>query len=76
MKRRELGEDAVAQVLLDYVTRRYRDFSPGTFVWRQAGRLRHRGFTKVVTPPSMQSPYYDRLPQDWRRVGAAYELAL
>lgn len=70
------GEGAVAQVLLDYVTRRYRDFSPGTFVWRQAGRLRNRGFEKVVTPPSMLAPYYDRLPQDWRPVGASYELSL
>jgi hypothetical protein len=70
------GEGAVAQVLLDYVTLRYRDFSPGTFVWRQAGQLRNRGFRKVVTPPSMLAPYYDRLPQDWRPVGAAYELSL
>ena len=70
------GEDEVAQVLLDYVTPRYRDFSPGTFVWRQAGRLRDRGFQKVVTPPSMRAPYYDNLPQDWRPAGASYELSL
>lgn len=70
------GEGAVAQVLLDYVTPRYRDFSPGTFVWRQAGQLRNRGFQKVVTPPEMLAPYYDRLPQDWRPVGASYELGL
>jgi hypothetical protein len=70
------GEGEVAQVLLDYVTRRYRDFSPGTFVWRQAGQLRNRGFQKVVTPASMLAPYYDRLPQDWRLVGASYELSL
>jgi hypothetical protein len=30
----------------------------------------------VVTPPAMLAPYYDRLPQDWRPVGPAYELAL
>jgi hypothetical protein len=70
------GEGEVAQVLLDYVTPRYRDFSPGEFVWRQATRLRDRGFRKVVTPPAMLAPYYDRLPQDWRPVGPAYELAL
>ena len=63
-------------MLLDYVTPRYRDFSPGEFVWRQATRLRDRGFQKVVTPPAMLAPYYDRLPQDWRPVGHAYELAL
>ena len=63
------GEGEVAQVLLDYVTRRYRDFSPGEFVWRRASRLRERGFRRVVTPPEMLAPYYDNLPQDWRRVG-------
>jgi hypothetical protein len=70
------GEGAVAQVLLDYVTPRYRDFSPGEFVWRRAPLLRSRGFRKVVTPPGMLAPYYDRLPQDWRPVGPAYELGL
>lgn len=70
------GQGEVAQVLLDYVTQRYRDFSPGEFVWRQAARLRDRGFRKVVTPPGMLAPYYDRLPQDWRPVGTAYELGL
>jgi hypothetical protein len=69
-------EGEVAQVLLDYVTPRFRDFSPGEFVWRQASRLRNRGFRKVVTPPTMLTPYYDRLPQDWRPVGRAYELVL
>jgi hypothetical protein len=70
------GEGEVAQVLLDYVTPRYRDFSPGEFIWRHATLLRNRGFRKVVTPPAMRAPYYDRLPQDWRRVGTAYELGL
>jgi hypothetical protein len=70
------GAGEVAQVLLDYVTPRYRDFSPGEFVWRQAPRLRNRGFRKVVTPPAMLTPYYDHLPQDWRQVGPGYELVL
>jgi hypothetical protein len=69
-------EGDVARVLLDYVTQRYRDFSPGEFVWNRTPRLRARGFRKVVTPPEMVAPYYDRLPQDWRAVGAAYELDL
>ena len=34
---REDGE--TAHVLLDYVTPRYRDFSPGEFVWRRSGLL-------------------------------------
>ncbi|MEQ6901172.1 hypothetical protein [Nocardioides sp. YIM 152588] len=66
----------VAQVLLDFVTPRYRDFTPGEFVWRQATGLRDRGFRRVVTPPGMLAPYYDHLPQAWRPVGAAYELEL
>jgi hypothetical protein len=58
--------DGVAQVQLDYVTPRYRDFSPGEFVWRQSLVLRDRGFTRVVTPSSMVDAYYERL--GFRRV--------
>ena len=53
--------DKVARVLLDYVTPRFRDFSPGEFVWRRSGLLRDHGFTRVVTPPGMVGAYYDRL---------------
>lgn len=53
--------DGVAHVQLDYVTPRYRDFSPGEFVWRQSFVLRGRGFTRVVTPSSMVDAYYERL---------------
>jgi hypothetical protein len=55
------ADGPVAQVRLDYVTPRYRDFSPGEFVWRRSGLLREHGFTRVVTPPGMVAPYYDRL---------------
>jgi hypothetical protein len=51
----------VARVLLDYVTPRFRDFSPGEFVWRRSQALRDRGFTKVVTPAHMVGAYYDRI---------------
>ena len=37
------ADGAVARVLLDYVTARFRDFSPGEFVWRRSGLLRDRG---------------------------------
>ena len=37
------AEGDVAHVQLDYVTPRYRDFSPGEFVWRRSGVLRERG---------------------------------
>ena len=65
-----------ARVQLDYVTPRFRDFSPGEFVWRRAPRLRERGFRRVITPPDMVAPYYDRLDQDFRREGASYVLNL
>src|ERR1700755_2153882 len=45
--------DGVARVQLDYVTPRYRDFSPGEFVWRRSTVLRERGFHRVVTPAHM-----------------------
>lgn len=59
-----LGHDAgdgVAQIELDYVTPRYRDFSPGEFVWRRSVALHERGFTRVVTPNRMVGAYYGRM---------------
>ena len=53
--------DGVANVVLDYVTPRFRDFSPGEFVWRKSGLLRESGFTRVLSPAGMVAPYYDRL---------------
>jgi hypothetical protein len=53
--------DGVARVQLDYVTPRYRDFSPGEFVWRRSQVLRRHGFNRVVTPAGMIEPYYERL---------------
>ncbi len=53
--------DGVARVQLDYVTPRFRDFSPGEFVWRHSTVLRERGFTRIVTPPGMVEPYYEKL---------------
>ncbi|HET7760956.1 MAG TPA: hypothetical protein VFL46_01265 [Phycicoccus sp.] len=47
-----------AQVDLDYVTPRFRDFTPGEFVFRRSGLLRAQGFTRVLTPPGMVDPYY------------------
>ena len=69
-------EGDVARVQLDYVTPRFRDFSPGEFVWRRAPRLRDRGFRRVVTPSCMVNPYYDRLDHGFRREGPSYVLDL
>jgi hypothetical protein len=68
------ADGPVARVQLDYVTPRYRDFSPGEFVWRRSGVLREHGFARVVTPPGMVAPYYDRL--GFHREGASYALEL
>jgi hypothetical protein len=64
--------DGTAHVLLDYVTPRYRDFSPGEFVWRKSGLLSEHGIRRVVTPPGMVGAYYDRL--GFRREGESYVL--
>jgi hypothetical protein len=53
--------DGVAQVELDYVAPPFRDFAPGEFVFRRSGVFADRGFTKIVTPPGMVSPYYSQL---------------
>lgn len=63
-----------AHVLLDYVTPRYRDFSPGEFVWRNSGMLADHGYRRVITSPTMVAPYYDRL--GFRREGDSWVLEL
>jgi hypothetical protein len=64
--------DGVAQVELDYVTPRFRDFTPGEFVYRRSGMFRDRGFREVRTAPGMMAPYYARI--GFRQVGDAYRL--
>jgi hypothetical protein len=62
--------DGVAQVRLDYVTPRFRDFSPGEFVWRRDNVLREHGFIRVVTPAAMVGAYYSRLGFEPRQDGS------
>jgi hypothetical protein len=72
-----LARDAghrVAQVDLDYVTPRYRDFAPGEFVYRRSGLFRERGFRRVLTPPGMVQPYFERI--GFRPEGEVYALDL
>jgi hypothetical protein len=69
------ADGETAQVLLDYVTPRFRDFTPGRFVWRQSGLLRDRGFRRVITPPNMVgADYYGRI--GFRREEDAWVLML
>lgn len=62
----------VAQIRLDYVTPRYRDFTPGEFVWRRSGMLTALGVHQVVTPPNMIGAYYDHV--GFRSNGREYVL--
>ena len=68
--------DGVAQVELDYVTPRFRDFSPGEFVYRSSGLFRGKGIRQIVTPPGMVNPYYARLrlPRGRRPLGRRPQL--
>jgi hypothetical protein len=68
------ADDGVARVELDYVTPRYRDFTPGEFVYRRSRLFTDRGCHTVVTPPGMVSPYYEKL--GFRRDGDSYVLDL
>lgn len=67
-------EDGEAQLLLDWVTPRYRDRSPGEFVFGTEGPFRRRGLRRVRTPRGMRAPYYDRL--GFRPEGDHYVLEL
>ena len=66
--------DATAQIELDYVTPRYRDFTPGEFVFRRSGVLHDRGFRQVLTAPGMVAPYYGRI--GFTEAGDRYRLEL
>lgn len=66
--------DGTAQIELDYVTPRFRDFSPGEFVWRRSGLLKEDGYRRVVSPRNMVAPYYDRV--GFRREGDVFVLDL
>lgn len=68
------AQDQVAQIDLDYVTQRFRDFTPGEFVFRRSTLFTDRGFRRVVSPPGMVAPYYSRV--GFRPQGDAYVLDL
>jgi hypothetical protein len=64
----------VARVELDYVTPRFRDLTPGEFVYRRSRLFTSRGYRRVVTPRGMVAPYYPRL--GFRPEGDSYVLDL
>lgn len=62
----------VGQVELDYVTERYRDFTPGAFVWRESGLFAGHGWRTIRTPDAMVGAYYEKL--GFHRDGQAWAL--
>ncbi len=64
--------DGTANVSLDYVTERFRDFSPGTFVYQDSGMFERLGVRRVQAPASAGAPYLQRMGfrqegEDWVR---------
>lgn len=55
--------DGRAQIDLDYVVPKYRDFTPGEFVYRRSDVFTRQGFRQVLAPPRMRdsSPYLTEL---------------
>lgn len=51
----------VATIALDYVTPRFRDFSPGEFVWHRSDLLTGHGIRRVQTGPEQLGDYYRRV---------------
>jgi hypothetical protein len=68
----QLTGDGTANVELDYVTRRFRDLTPGEFVYRRSGLLADLGVRRVTTPPGMVAPYYEGV--GFRRDGDVFVL--
>jgi hypothetical protein len=52
---RDVG-NGIAQVELDYVTPRFRDFTPGEFVYQRSGVFAERGFRRLVAPANVLKP--------------------
>ena len=55
--------DGVAQIELDYVTPKYRDFTPGEFVYRRSGVFARHGFHRLLVPRDVvgAQDYYTRV---------------
>jgi hypothetical protein len=57
------GGPGIARLQLDYVTPRYRDFTPSQFVYERSGWFADHGYRLVVAPPRMarDDPYLQRM---------------
>ncbi|MGB7982756.1 MAG: hypothetical protein WCF36_18400 [Candidatus Nanopelagicales bacterium] len=52
----------VGEVELDYVTERFRDFTPGEFVYRRSGVFADKGFTRLAVQAQPESSaYYEKV---------------
>lgn len=63
------GRDGTGLVVLDWVTPRFRDFTPGEFVYRHTDVFAAHGLRRLVVPtaPPGAVPYLERV--GFRRVG-------
>jgi hypothetical protein len=52
-------QPGTAQVVLDYVTPRYRDFTPAEFVYERSGWFTEHGYDRVIAPVAIaeDDPY-------------------
>lgn len=70
----EIGDagGGIGVVLLDWVTKRFRDFTPGEFVHRRSGVFAAKGFDRIVVPRAArgESAYLERV--GFRRDGASW----
>lgn len=70
-------QGTTARLSLDYVTPRFRDFSPGEFVYRESGLFEAMGVTEIIAPDMREDdPYpaqmgFSRRDDQWVRSVAA-----
>lgn len=66
---KDSNEPGTAQLTLDYVMPRYRDFTPAEYVYDRSGWFAERGYERVVAPTGLvtDDPYLVRL--GFRREG-------
>ncbi|HRY11722.1 MAG: hypothetical protein H6526_06090 [Actinobacteria bacterium] len=53
--------DGTADISLDYVTERFRDFTPGTFVYQDSGMFERLGVRKIQAPASAGEHYLKKM---------------